>query len=167
MEKALTIDPTISRRAKGCFNSISAPRGRSAAARRQGTTRGDPETRSGSRDHPGVVKPRPERRFRGRIQDVRGRAARNGRTTTRRCIIMAARRRSAARISNAGWRACAKCLSSSRQHPPRRRTATCGSESGNILEQLHRPVEARAAYETALKLDPGNRQASDALAKLK
>lgn len=38
---------------------------------------------------------------------------------------------------------------------------------GNILEQLNRPDEARAAYETALKLDPGNRQASDALAKFK
>ena len=34
-------------------------------------------------------------------------------------------------------------------------------------EQLKRPDEARSAYETALKLDPGNRQASDALAKLK
>jgi tetratricopeptide (TPR) repeat protein len=38
---------------------------------------------------------------------------------------------------------------------------------GNILEQLNRPDEARAAYENALKLDPSNRQASDALAKLK
>jgi tetratricopeptide (TPR) repeat protein len=37
---------------------------------------------------------------------------------------------------------------------------------GNILQQLDRAADARAAYETALKLDPGNRQASDALAKL-
>jgi tetratricopeptide (TPR) repeat protein len=38
---------------------------------------------------------------------------------------------------------------------------------GNIQEQLNRPAEARTAYETALKLDPSNRQAADALAKLK
>lgn len=38
---------------------------------------------------------------------------------------------------------------------------------GNIQEQLQRPAEARTAYETALRLDPSNRQASDALAKLK
>lgn len=38
---------------------------------------------------------------------------------------------------------------------------------GSILEQLKRPTEAREAYETALKLDPTNRQAADALAKLK
>jgi tetratricopeptide (TPR) repeat protein len=38
---------------------------------------------------------------------------------------------------------------------------------GNILEQLGRSDEARAAYGTALKLDPSNRQASDALGKLK
>jgi cytochrome c-type biogenesis protein CcmH/NrfG len=38
---------------------------------------------------------------------------------------------------------------------------------GNIEEQLKHPDEARNAYETALKLDPSNRQASDALAKLK
>lgn len=38
---------------------------------------------------------------------------------------------------------------------------------GLIQEQLGRRAEARAAYETALKLDPGNRQAADALAKLR
>ena len=38
---------------------------------------------------------------------------------------------------------------------------------GNILEQLKRPTEARAAYESSLKLDPSNRAASEALAKLK
>jgi tetratricopeptide (TPR) repeat protein len=38
---------------------------------------------------------------------------------------------------------------------------------GNIQEQLHHPGEARAAYQQALKLDPNNKQASDALAKLK
>lgn len=38
---------------------------------------------------------------------------------------------------------------------------------GNIQEQLQRPGDARTAYETALKLDPNNQQASDALAKLK
>lgn len=38
---------------------------------------------------------------------------------------------------------------------------------GNIEERLQRPAEARAAYEAALKLDASNRQAADALAKLK
>lgn len=38
---------------------------------------------------------------------------------------------------------------------------------GNIEEKLQRAAEARTAYETALKLDPGNRQASEALARLK
>jgi len=38
---------------------------------------------------------------------------------------------------------------------------------GNLHERLQRPAEARAAYETALKLDSGNTQASAALAKLK
>ena len=38
---------------------------------------------------------------------------------------------------------------------------------GNILEQLNRAADARAAYKTALELDPSNRQAADALEKLK
>jgi tetratricopeptide (TPR) repeat protein len=38
---------------------------------------------------------------------------------------------------------------------------------GTILEQLGRPADAREAYQTALTLDPGNHQASDALAKLR
>ncbi|WP_414661492.1 tetratricopeptide repeat protein [Horticoccus sp. 23ND18S-11] len=37
---------------------------------------------------------------------------------------------------------------------------------GNLRERLQQWDEARAAYETALKIDPSNRQASDALAKL-
>ena len=37
---------------------------------------------------------------------------------------------------------------------------------GNVEERLHHPAEARAAYETALKLDASNKQAADALAKL-
>lgn len=38
---------------------------------------------------------------------------------------------------------------------------------GCIHEKLQHPGDARAAYESALKLDSGNRQAADALAKLK
>jgi tetratricopeptide (TPR) repeat protein len=38
---------------------------------------------------------------------------------------------------------------------------------GTIRERLQQPDEARTAYATALKLDAGNRQARDALAKLK
>jgi tetratricopeptide (TPR) repeat protein len=37
---------------------------------------------------------------------------------------------------------------------------------GAIREKLAQPAEARAAYEAALKLSPGNRAAADALAKL-
>lgn len=37
---------------------------------------------------------------------------------------------------------------------------------GNVLEQLNRPTDARAAYHSALELDPANRQAADALRKL-
>lgn len=37
---------------------------------------------------------------------------------------------------------------------------------GRILEQLGQPAEARAAYESSLKLDSSNRSAADALAKL-
>ena len=38
---------------------------------------------------------------------------------------------------------------------------------GNVLARLGRLDEARAAYESALKLDPGNRQASEALGRMK
>ncbi len=38
---------------------------------------------------------------------------------------------------------------------------------GNLEEKLQHPAEARTAYQAALKLDPGNKQATDALAKLK
>lgn len=38
---------------------------------------------------------------------------------------------------------------------------------GNLEEKLQRPAEARIAYDTVLKLDPNNRQASEALTRLK
>ena len=38
---------------------------------------------------------------------------------------------------------------------------------GNVLEQLQRPDDARAAYRSALERDPHNRQASEALARLR
>ncbi len=38
---------------------------------------------------------------------------------------------------------------------------------GNLEEKLKHSLEARTAYETALKLDPNNRQATDALARLR
>lgn len=38
---------------------------------------------------------------------------------------------------------------------------------GNVQEKLHRPVEARAAYTEAVRIDAGNREAAAALAGLK
>jgi tetratricopeptide (TPR) repeat protein len=38
---------------------------------------------------------------------------------------------------------------------------------GTLREKLHQPAEARTAYEKALQLDAGNREAASALAKLK
>ncbi len=60
-----------------------------------------------------------------------------------------------------------QCL---KQEPPTPASPTHSNvwqRLGNLHEHLKQPAEARAAYETALKLDPGNAQASAALAKLR
>lgn len=59
-----------------------------------------------------------------------------------------------------------QCLTIEPPNPSASTHSHAWNRIGNILEQLKRPTEARAAYETALRLDAGNRQASDALAKL-
>jgi tetratricopeptide (TPR) repeat protein len=60
-----------------------------------------------------------------------------------------------------------KCLTLDPPSPASPSHSHTWQRIGNIQEQLHRPDKAREAYEAALKLDPSNRQASDALAKLK
>ena len=60
-----------------------------------------------------------------------------------------------------------ECL---KQEPPTPASPTHSNvwqRIGNLEEKLQHPAEARTAYETALKLDPNNRQAADALGKLK
>ncbi len=60
-----------------------------------------------------------------------------------------------------------KCLTFDPPTPASPTYSNIWQRIGNIHEQLKHPAEARAAYETALKLDPGNLQASSALSKLK
>jgi tetratricopeptide (TPR) repeat protein len=60
-----------------------------------------------------------------------------------------------------------RCLSFEPPTPASPTHSHAWQRIGNIQEQLQRPAEARTAYEAALKLDPSNRQASDALARLK
>lgn len=60
-----------------------------------------------------------------------------------------------------------KCLALEPPTPASPTHSNVWQRIGSIQEQLKHPDEARAAYEAALKLDPSNRQASDALAKLK
>lgn len=60
-----------------------------------------------------------------------------------------------------------KCLTQEPPSPAAPSHSNVWEKIGQIEAQLQHPAEARAAYETALRLDPGNQQASDALAKLK
>lgn len=60
-----------------------------------------------------------------------------------------------------------KCLTQDPPTPASPTHSNVWQRIGNLHEQLQQPAEARAAYETALKLDPGNTQASAALAKLR
>jgi tetratricopeptide (TPR) repeat protein len=59
-----------------------------------------------------------------------------------------------------------KCLTFEPPTPASPTHSNVWHRIGIILEQLQRPGDARAAYETALKLDPSNQQASSALANL-
>ena len=60
-----------------------------------------------------------------------------------------------------------KCLALSPPGPASPSHSTVWNRIGTIHEKLKQPTEARAAYESALKLDPANKAASDSLAKLK
>ncbi len=59
-----------------------------------------------------------------------------------------------------------KCLTKDPPTPASPTHSAVWQRIGNVQEQLQRLAEARAAYETALQLDPSNAQASTALAKL-
>lgn len=68
---------------------------------------------------------------------------------------------------DAGLKSLQRCLALEPPSPASPQHTHAWQRIGNLHEKALRPAEARAAYETALKLDPGNRQAADALAKLK
>lgn len=60
-----------------------------------------------------------------------------------------------------------KCLTLEPPSPASPSHSNVWLRIGSLEEKFQHPAEARAAYETALKLDSTNRQAADALAKLK
>ena len=60
-----------------------------------------------------------------------------------------------------------KCLTLEPTSPASPTHSNVWQRIGNIQEQLHRAADARVAYETALKLDPHNKQAAEALGKLR
>lgn len=60
-----------------------------------------------------------------------------------------------------------QCLAQTPPLPTSPRHTDVWNRLGNIEEKLKHPAEARAAYEAALKLEPANKAAADALARLK
>lgn len=60
-----------------------------------------------------------------------------------------------------------QCLALAPSSPASPTHSNVSFRLGTLHERLNHPAEARAAYESALKLDPANKQAADALAKLK
>ena len=60
-----------------------------------------------------------------------------------------------------------KCLALEPTSPAQPTHSNVLNRIGNLQEKLGHPAEARAAYESALKLDPGNKQAAAALAALR
>ena len=60
-----------------------------------------------------------------------------------------------------------KCLALAPPGPASPTHSNASFRLGSLHEHLKHPAEARAAYESALQLDPANKQAAGALAKLK
>lgn len=60
-----------------------------------------------------------------------------------------------------------KCLAQEPPSPASPSHSNVWQKIGHLHERLGSPAEARTAYETALRLDPANPQAAEALAKLK
>ena len=60
-----------------------------------------------------------------------------------------------------------KCLTLSPPSPASPNHSNVWNRIGDLDEKLGHPGDARTAYETAIRLDPANHQAADALAKLK
>jgi tetratricopeptide (TPR) repeat protein len=60
-----------------------------------------------------------------------------------------------------------KCLTLDPPGPAQPSHSNVLNRIGNLQEKMGKPAEARKSYESALKLDSGNRQASDALAAMR
>lgn len=60
-----------------------------------------------------------------------------------------------------------KCLTLAPPTPAAPSHSNVWHRIGNVLEQLQRPDDARAAYRSALERDPNNRQATEALTRLR
>lgn len=60
-----------------------------------------------------------------------------------------------------------KCLTLTPPTPVSPTHSDAWNRIGSLQEKLRKPAEARVAYESALKINPNNKQAAEALAKLK
>jgi tetratricopeptide (TPR) repeat protein len=65
-----------------------------------------------------------------------------------------------------GLKCLQKCATLTPPGPASPSLSNVWNRLGDVQQKLHHPAEARAAYETALKLDPTNKQAADSLSKL-
>jgi tetratricopeptide (TPR) repeat protein len=65
-----------------------------------------------------------------------------------------------------GLKCLQKCTTLAPPGPASPSLSNVWNRLGDVQQRLHHSAEARAAYETALKLDPTNAQAADSLAKL-
>lgn len=166
MEKALRLDPNYLEAREGLFQFYQRapwPIGSNAKARVQleEIRKRDPDlatilevgTKTNARDYPAafklceeVLRKNPDNYIAhyhyGRTASISGQNLERGLTSLQQCLQLEPPTPASPNHSNVWQRI------------------------GNIREQLNRPAEARAAYQSALTLDPGNRQAAEALAKL-